>query len=127
MRTRRTQGGGYRLALTIAADGFYGAAFLRFFAESFFLGTFGLFVDVRMAAVVVAFVIRGRGFAAEIAVDALVIDIKLPRYVFRIFIRCVSHMLPAKSEVERRKKDVPRNGFLRASAQPARPSRAKSV
>jgi hypothetical protein len=127
MRTRRTQGGGYRLALTIAADGFDGTAFLRFFAESFLLGTFGLFVDVRMAAVVIALVIRRRGFAAKIAIDTLVIDIKLHRYVFRIFIRCVSHMSPAKSEVERRKKDVSRNGFLRASAQPARPWRAKTV
>jgi hypothetical protein len=54
-----------------------------------------------VAAVVIAFEIGGRGFAAQIAVDALVIDVEFSRYVFGIFVRCISHSFSVKSECER--------------------------
>jgi hypothetical protein len=44
-----------------------------------------------MSAVVVPLIIRGRSFPAEIAVDALVIDVELSVYIFWILICCVSH------------------------------------
>jgi hypothetical protein len=97
----------------VAADGFDGTAFLRFVAERFFLGTFGLLVNEGMAAVVIALEICGRSFAAQIAVDALVIDVELPLYVLRIFVCNVSHFAPLKSVVQVRKKDILRNGYLR--------------
>jgi hypothetical protein len=44
-----------------------------------------------MAAVVVSFEIRRRGFTAQIAIDALIVDIELARYVFSVFVRDVGH------------------------------------
>jgi hypothetical protein len=44
-----------------------------------------------MAAVVVAFEIGRRGFAAQIAVDALIVDVEFSRYVLSIFVRSVGH------------------------------------
>ncbi len=41
--------------------------------------------------VVVTLKIGGRSFAAQIAVDALIIDVEFARYVFSIFVRNVGH------------------------------------
>ena len=46
-------------------------------------GRLGLLVDVGMAAVVIALEIGGRGLAAQIAVDALIIDVEFSRLRFR--------------------------------------------
>jgi hypothetical protein len=54
-----------------------------------------------MAAVVVAFEIGRRGLAAQVAVDALVIDVEFARYVFGVFVCGVGHSFSGKSEVER--------------------------
>jgi hypothetical protein len=54
-----------------------------------------------MAAVVVALEIGGRGFTAQIAVDALIIDVEFSCYVFGVFIRGISHSFSGKSEGER--------------------------
>jgi hypothetical protein len=54
-----------------------------------------------VAAVVIAFEIGGCGLAAQIAVDALIIDVEFPRYVFGVFIRGIGHSFPGKSEAER--------------------------
>jgi hypothetical protein len=45
-----------------------------------------------MSAVVVALEVGGSGFAEQIAVDALIIDIKSSAYVLGIFICCVGHV-----------------------------------
>src|SRR5205814_10730109 len=66
-------------------------AFHRFFTESFFLRRLWLFVNVGMAAVIVPFEIGGRGLAAQIAVDALIIDVEFARYVFGVFVCGISH------------------------------------
>jgi hypothetical protein len=47
-----------------------------------------------MATVIVPFEIGGRGFAAQIAIDALIVDIKLARYVFGVFVRGIGHGCP---------------------------------
>jgi hypothetical protein len=75
----------------VVTDGFDRAAFHRFLAKTFLLGRLGLLVNERMTAVIVPFEIGGRGFTAEIAIDALLIDIELSGGVFRIFVGGVGH------------------------------------
>jgi hypothetical protein len=48
-----------------------------------------------MTAVVITFEVGRRGFTAEIAVDALFIDIEFPGGVLRIFVGYICHKLPA--------------------------------
>ena len=75
----------------VVADRFDRATFHRFLAESFFLGRLRLLVNVGVSAVVVALEIGGRGFAAQIAVDALFIDVEFAGCVFGIFVGDVGH------------------------------------
>jgi hypothetical protein len=82
----------YRRSLSaVAADRFDRATFHSLFTKTFFLGRLRLFVNVGMTAVVVALEIRGRSFAAQIAVDALFIDIEFAGSIFGIFIGGVGH------------------------------------
>ena len=83
----------YKNLRAVAADGLDRATFHRLFAERFFLGRFGLFVNVGMPAIIIATEVRGRGLTAKIAVDALVIDVELSIYIFGIFISGVRHFL----------------------------------
>jgi hypothetical protein len=53
-----------------------------------------------MPAVVVALEVCGRSFAAEIAIDALIIDVEFPVDVLRVFVCCVGHIFPLKIEFE---------------------------
>jgi hypothetical protein len=90
-------------AVPVVADRFDRAAFHRFFAETFFVGRLRLLVDVRVAAVIVPFEIRGSGLAAQIAVDALIIDVEFARYVLGVFVRCVGHVsLKVKRNVRKK-------------------------
>jgi hypothetical protein len=57
---------------SVVPDRFDRAAFHRLFAKAFFFRRLRLFIDVGMAAVVVPFEIGGGGFAAQIAIDALI-------------------------------------------------------
>ena len=77
----------------VLPDGFNRATFHRFLAKPFFLGRLRLFINEGMAAVVVALEIGGRGLATEIAIDALIIDVKFSLDVFRIFVCSVGHIL----------------------------------
>jgi hypothetical protein len=54
-----------------------------------------------MAAVIVPFEIGRRGFATQIAIDALIIDVEFARYVLGVFVRGVGHGFSQKSEVQR--------------------------
>jgi hypothetical protein len=85
----------------VVADCFDRTAFHRFFAQSFFFRRLWLFIDVRMAAIVVPLEIGGRGFTAQIAIDALIVDVEFTRHVFGVFVCDVGHGFPRKSEVER--------------------------
>jgi hypothetical protein len=53
-----------------------------------------------MTPVVVALETGGCRFAAQIAVDALIIDVECPRYVFGVFVCNVGHSFYGKSEVQ---------------------------
>ena len=77
----------------VAANGLDRATFHRLFAERFFLRRFRLLVYVGMPTIIVTTEVRRCGFAAKIAVDALVIDIELSIYIFGIFICGVGHYL----------------------------------
>jgi hypothetical protein len=72
-----------------------------------------------MAAVVVPFEIGGRGFTAQIAVDALIIDVKFARYVFGVFVCGIGHGFSLKSEGETLGRNAPYAINLAADA-PAR-------
>jgi hypothetical protein len=80
-----------RAVLAVVADGFDGAAFHGFFAARFFVGRGRLLVNERIAAVVVALEIIRGGFAAQVAVNALVVHVVFARNVFGVFICCVCH------------------------------------
>ena|ERR1051325_2315742 len=75
----------------VIADGFHRTPFHGLFALGLFLGGLGLFVNVGVAAVIVAGVVVWGRLAAEIAIDALIIDVILAGDVFGISIRDVSH------------------------------------
>ena len=62
----------------IVADGFDGTTFHRFPAKGFFFRRFGLLVNIGVTTVVVAFEIGRRSFAAQVAIDALFVDIEFP-------------------------------------------------
>jgi hypothetical protein len=102
----------------VAANGLDRATFHRLFAERFFLRRFGLLVYVGMSTIIVTTKVRGGGFTAKIAVDALVIDVELSLYILGVFICGVGHFFKAgKNVVESRMNRNWRNGFLpRATA-----------
>ena len=83
----------YRNLRAVAANGLDRATFHRLFAERFFLGRFGLLVYVGMPTIIVTTKVRGCGFTAKIAVDALVIDVELSFDILGIFICGVGHFL----------------------------------
>jgi hypothetical protein len=85
----------------VVANGLDRTAFHRFFAKSFFVWCLRLFIDVGMAAVIVPLEIGRRGFAAQIAIDTLIIDIEFARYIFGVFVRDIGHGFFRKNEVER--------------------------
>ena len=62
----------------VVSDGFDRAAFHGLDALGLLLGIFRLLVNVRVAPVVAAGEIGGSRLAAEVAIDALVIDIEFP-------------------------------------------------
>lgn len=77
--------------IAVVADGFHGAAFLGLFALGLFLRCGWLFVDVGIAALIVAAEIVGCGFATEVAVDALIVHVVFARDVVRILVCFVCH------------------------------------
>jgi hypothetical protein len=91
IRRSQTAATGLR-AVSVIADRFDWAAFHRFFAETFFVGCLRLLVYVGVPAVIVPFEIGWSRFTAQIAVDALIIDVEFARYVLGVFVRCVGHV-----------------------------------
>jgi hypothetical protein len=77
--------------LAVVADRLNWAAFHRFLTKGSFRIVLGLLVEVAVTAVVVTLEVCRCGFAAEVAIDALVIDVEFAGYVFRIFVRLISH------------------------------------
>src|SRR2546423_2550713 len=93
---RRAAGPWLQLS-AVGADRFDRAAFHGFLAKRFFLGALRLLVNEGVAAVVVALVIGGRGFAAKIAIDALIVDVVGTGNVLRVFVCGIGHILPLKA------------------------------
>lgn len=77
--------------VAVVSDGFYRAAFKSFHAESDVFLCLRLLVDERVATLVVAGEEARRGFATEIAVDALLIDVELTGDILIPFICFVGH------------------------------------
>ena len=75
----------------VVADRFDRTTFHRLFAETFFLGRLRLLVNVGVTAIVIALKIRGRSLPAQIAVDALLIDVEFAGGIFRIFVGNIGH------------------------------------
>ena len=96
----------------VIADRFDWTAFHRLFAESFFLRILRLFVNVGMSAAVVPLEIGWRSLPTQIAVDALLIDVKFPGNVLRIFIRGVRHFCPDPGEENGTEKREPAQRHL---------------
>jgi hypothetical protein len=78
-------------AFAIVADGFDRTSFHGFLAKRLLLRGGRLLKHIGVAAVVAAREISGCGFPAQVAVNALVIAVKLSGHVFRVFIRNVGH------------------------------------
>ena len=117
----------YRNLRAVAANGLDRATFHRLFAERFFLRRFGLLVNVGMSTIIVTTKVRGGGFTAKIAVDALVIDVELSLYILGVFICGIGHFFKAgKNVVEGRMNGNSRNGFLPRATAP-NPEREESI
>jgi len=84
----------------VIANRFDRATLHRFFAERFLVKGLWLLVNVGMTPVVVAFETGGCRFAAQIAVDALIIDIEWPRYGLGVFVCDVGQSFYGKSEIQ---------------------------
>jgi hypothetical protein len=78
---------------SVIADGFDRAAFFGFLAASFLLRGGWLLKYIRVTAVLVPLEIIRCGFAAQVAVYALVINVVFARDVLRIFISSISHKM----------------------------------
>ena len=78
--------------LAVVADRLHRATLEGFLAERLLLGSLGLLVDIAVPAVVVALEVCGGRLAAEVAIDALVIDEELPCHIVAVFVCCVSHI-----------------------------------
>src|SRR5260370_24489146 len=78
-------------AFAIVADGFDRTSFHGFLAKLLLLRGGRLLKHIGVAAVVAAREISGCGFPAQVAVNALVIDVKLSGHAFSVFIRNVDH------------------------------------
>ena len=82
-----------RVLNAVVADGFHRAAFHGFAAEGFLGVAFGLLEDVAVPAVVIAGEVGWSSLAAEIAIDALIVDVILSFDVFGIFVSEVGHLI----------------------------------
>src|SRR6202165_3824181 len=78
-------------AFAIVADGFNRTSFHGFLAKGLLLRGGRWLKHIGVAAVVATREINGCGFPTQVAVNALVIDVKLSGHVFRVFIRNVGH------------------------------------
>ena len=77
----------------VATDRLDRTAFHGLLAEALFLRRLGLLINKRVSAIVVAFEVGGRSLTAEVAVDTLLIHVKLTGSVLGIFVGGVGHSL----------------------------------
>jgi len=79
------------LLVAVVADGFDRAAFEGFHALSRFLFVLRLLENVGISLVVGSLEVVRCGFAAQVAVDALTVDVELAAGVFCVFIFAICH------------------------------------
>ena len=77
--------------LGVVADRLDGAALHGLLAESLLLGGLGLLVDIGVTAILVALEVGGCGFAAKIAIDALVVAVVGSCDILGILVGYVGH------------------------------------
>ena len=82
-----------RQGLGVVADGLDGAAFFGFLASGFLIRRLRLLGNVGVTAVLVPFEVFRCGLAAQVAINALVVNVELARDIFRIFVCSVSHKI----------------------------------
>ena len=80
--------------LAVVADGLDGAFLEGSHAGGLLFGVGGLGLDVASAFVVVAAEVARGGLAAEVAIDAGVVDVKPTRRVAVDFVRSFRHVFP---------------------------------
>lgn len=80
-----------RALFAIATNGLHRAAGEGVFAEAALFVRFRLLVEVGVATVIIALEVGGRCLAAEVAVNALVIDIVRAGNVLGVFVCSVCH------------------------------------
>lgn len=81
------------MLFTVTTDGLYGAASKGFFAESAFVIRLGLLVDVGVAAVIIALEVGMGRFAAQVTVNALIVNVVGSCYVLSVFVCGVGHRI----------------------------------
>lgn len=88
-----------RSFLSIVANGFDRATLYGRYHELDFFLCFRLPGNVRIAACLIPREQSGRRLAAEVAIDALIIDVVFSRDVFRIFILPIGHKFPIVPDI----------------------------
>src|SRR3989338_2458619 len=84
---------GLRVSGSVASDGFDGAAFLSFLAQSFFVRRLRLLFHERIAAALISVKIARCRLPAQVAVDALRVHVERAGRIVRIFIGFICHSL----------------------------------
>jgi hypothetical protein len=80
----------------IVADCFHRASLLGFLAKRFLLGSGGLLENVGIPAVVVASKVRGRGFAAQVAINALIVHVIFSGRILGVSVCNISHTIKSR-------------------------------
>ena len=75
----------------VTADRLDRTSFHRLFTQVCFLIALRLLENVAVSAVVIPCKIRGRRFTAEIAIDALIVDVIFAADILRVFVGEISH------------------------------------
>jgi hypothetical protein len=81
-----------RSVFAVVSDRFYGTTLHCFLANGFFLWCRRLLIDVGISVVVAAREIVRCGFPAQIAIDALVIDVDFSFNIFGVFVLNLCHI-----------------------------------
>jgi hypothetical protein len=81
----------YPALRTVIANGLDRTPFLCVIAKFFLIRIFRLFEDIGVTSVFIPLEVVGCGLAAQIAIDALIINVKLAGNVFWVFVCCVCH------------------------------------
>ena len=79
--------------LAVVPNRFDGAAFHGFLALRFFVGRGRLFEDERISAIIITREIARSRLAAQVTINALIVNVESSRNTFRIFICDISHIL----------------------------------